>query len=99
MALSLENTGATALATLALQAKVTPTDLNYQTLASGPTWAASNNAGLIIASSGSSIATLGSNSAGWAVVRVGAFTQLQFAATVGGTNTSTVNANVAFSDT
>jgi hypothetical protein len=95
MALSLENTGATALATLALLAKVTPADLNFQTLASGTNWATSNP--LVVACS-SGLATQGSNSAGWALVRVGGFSVLQFAATVGGTNTTPVNANVAFSD-
>ena len=96
--LTLENLGAQSAALNAFQvrAKFHPQDQQFQTLVSGTNW---TTGGPFVAATSGNLASLGSNSAGFAILHIyGAF-QLAFFGSTASTNGSSVNINPTFTDT
>jgi hypothetical protein len=94
---SLENLGTAtaALNAFEVRAKFHPQDQNFQTLVSGTNW---STTGPFVAATSGSLASLGSNSAGFAVLKIyGAF-QLAFYGSTASTNGSSININPTFTD-
>jgi hypothetical protein len=76
--------------------KFHPQDQQFQTLVSGTNWTQS---GPIVAASSGNLASLGSNSAGFAVLNIHGAFQLVFYGSTASTNGSSLNINPTFTDT
>ncbi len=95
---TLENLGPASapLNAFAVLAKFHPQDQQFQTLVSGTNW---TQTGPVVAASSGNLASLASNSAGFAVLNIyGAF-QLAFYGSTASTNGSSLNIHPTFTDT
>lgn len=78
LSFDIQNTGTNALTAFEIQAKCHPSSPTFQSMVSGTNWA---NGGMVLNCS-SGIATLGSNTAGFAHLNTYSLFQIQFFATV-----------------